>query len=352
MGMSETNKDTRSRKWLMTINNPTEKDLTHEKLKEKIQELSSVIYWCMGDEVGSEGTFHTHVYVVLRNQIRRGTLDNKFTGGHFDKPDGTSEQCRAYVFKDDEKFNKDPDTGKYEYTDSKGKIHTGIHDDDTNEEDGTLPQERQGARNDLAELYNMIKDGCSNYEILENNPRYLLQLDKLERVRQTLREHEFKNKFRDVEVIYVYGVNRTTRTRDIMEKYGYSNVHRVINYNKNPFEHYRGQDVVLFDTFQDSIPISEMISYLEGYPLDLSARFINKVACYTKVYISSDRDVRDQYSWSQRYEEEAWNSFLGCVSKIMVYTGKEVVEYPIQTYLKEKWHFFKKTPFDKEEDDE
>uniref|UniRef100_UPI0040567040 replication protein n=1 Tax=Acetatifactor sp. TaxID=1872090 RepID=UPI0040567040 len=336
----------------MTINNPAEKDLTHDKLKEKIQELPSVIYWCMGDEVGSEGTFHTHVYVVLKNQIRRGTLDNKFVGGHFDKPDGTSEQNRAYVFKDDEKFNKDAETGKYEYTDSKGQVHKGIHDDDTNEEWGTLPQERQGQRNDLAELYNMIKDGCSNYEILENNPRYLMQLDKLERVRQTIREQEFKDKYRDVDVVYIYGASRSGKTRSVMEKYGYANVHRVVNYRKNPFDNYRGQDVVLFDEFRESLPMDELLSYLEGYPLDLPARFNNKVACYTKVYIVTNIDIRQQYTWYQRYEYESWKAFVNRFSKIIVYTGNEVLESPMETYLKNDWHFFKGNPFDKEKDDE
>ena len=31
-----------------------------------------------------------------------------------------------------------------------------------------MPIERQGARNDLADLYAMIKEGLSNYEILSN----------------------------------------------------------------------------------------------------------------------------------------------------------------------------------------
>ncbi|MCM1189421.1 MAG: hypothetical protein NC541_09010 [bacterium] len=43
---------------------------------------------------------------------------------------------------------------------------------DTHEEWGELPEERQGERNDLTALYEMIAEGKSNYGILPNlSPR-------------------------------------------------------------------------------------------------------------------------------------------------------------------------------------
>ena len=44
--------DAQSRKWQITINNPTEKGLTHEALKTILAGMKSVIYWCMADEIG------------------------------------------------------------------------------------------------------------------------------------------------------------------------------------------------------------------------------------------------------------------------------------------------------------
>lgn len=55
--------DSQSRKWQITINNPTEKGLTHDKLKMILAEMKSVIYWCMADEIGENGTYHTHLYL-------------------------------------------------------------------------------------------------------------------------------------------------------------------------------------------------------------------------------------------------------------------------------------------------
>ena len=58
-------KNTRSRKWQITINNPIEKDFTHEKIREKIDEFKSRIYACWCDETGEQGTYHTHIYIVF-----------------------------------------------------------------------------------------------------------------------------------------------------------------------------------------------------------------------------------------------------------------------------------------------
>ena len=64
---------------------------------------------------------------------------------------GTSEQNRDYVFKD----------GKWATSD---KSETNLKD--THEEWGTMPVERQGKRNDIDDLYDMIKRGLTDYEIL------------------------------------------------------------------------------------------------------------------------------------------------------------------------------------------
>lgn len=60
----------RSRKWLITINNPIEHDFDHARIKASVLDLPSVVYWCMCDEQGDEcETLHTHVYLVSENQL-------------------------------------------------------------------------------------------------------------------------------------------------------------------------------------------------------------------------------------------------------------------------------------------
>ena len=52
-----------SRKWQLTFNNPAEHGFTHDAIVEAIENLASVVYWCLCDETGSEGTYHTHLYI-------------------------------------------------------------------------------------------------------------------------------------------------------------------------------------------------------------------------------------------------------------------------------------------------
>ena len=69
----------RPRRFFITINNPKEHGFTHDKLRNILNKMPSVIYWCMADEVGNETeTYHTHIYISLKNGMRFSTLQNKF----------------------------------------------------------------------------------------------------------------------------------------------------------------------------------------------------------------------------------------------------------------------------------
>jgi hypothetical protein len=55
---------------------------------------------------------------------------------------------------------------------------------ETHEEFGEMPIERQDARNDLADLQDMIRQGYSNYEIISLCPHFSFSIEKIERIRQ------------------------------------------------------------------------------------------------------------------------------------------------------------------------
>lgn len=44
-----------SRKWQLTFNNPEELGFPHDRIVEVLENLAAVIYYCLCDEVGSEG---------------------------------------------------------------------------------------------------------------------------------------------------------------------------------------------------------------------------------------------------------------------------------------------------------
>ena len=314
-------KDSRHRKYLLTINNPGE-DWAHKKIKTCLETLN-LIYWCIGDEIGQkEHTPHTHIFLVsIISAIRFSTMKKLFPTAHIDPAQGTSEENRSYILK----------AGKWADSD---KAETSIPG--TFEEWGELPIERPGARTDLEVLYQYIKDGLSNFEILEKDPNYMLNLERIERARQAVREQQYRDTFRTLEVTYIWGKTGSGKTRSVMEKYGYSGMYRVTDY-AHPFDSYAGEDVLLLDEYHSNFKIRDLLNYLDGYPLNLPCRYANRVACYTKVYIISNLCLTQQYPEIQIECPEVYNALLRRIHKVVHYTGVgEFTEYETAEYMKRR----------------
>lgn len=308
---------TQSRKWLLTINNPEKHGCTHETIKVALSTIKDITYWCMCDETGKGDTYHTHLFIYRKNTMRFSMIKNKFPVAHIDYCRGTAQENRDYIRKE----------GKYAETEKAETNHI-----ETFEEFGECPVERQGARNDLTDLYDMIKEGCSDYEILAMNPSYMMQLDKIERCRQIVNEEKYKHEFRQMQVEYWYGKSGAGKTRTVMEMYNYE-AYRITD-QKHPFDGYSGQDVVIFEEFRSTYKIQDMLNYLDGYPLRLPCRYQNKMACYTKVYILSNVVLKDQYRETQGEYEETWNAFLRRIHKVKVFTVNGIVDYEnVNDYL-------------------
>lgn len=309
-------KDPQGRKWLCTVNNPTAKGLDHQAIKTILSNFQSLIYYCMADEKGQ--TEHTHLFMAFSSPVRFSTIKGRFPEAHIDRANGTAAENRAYVQK----------SGKWEGSE---KGETSIPD--TFEEWGEIPIERQGERTDLALLYGMIKDGLSNYEIMEANPDYIVSLDKVERARQAVREQQYRDTFRQLEVVYIWGPTGTGKTRSIMERYNYSGVYRVTDY-AHPFDSYAGEDVLLLDEYSSNFKLRELLNLLDGYPLSLPCRYTNRVACYTKVYIISNLNLSKQYVDEQYRDAATFAALLRRIHKVVQYTDVGVFhEYDTAEYM-------------------
>lgn len=309
--------DIQTRKWQLTINNPAD-TYNHDVIKAILSDIKPLVYWCMCDEIGEQGTYHTHIFLAFSNVYRFTALKKRFETAHLEVAKGTCGQNRDYITK----------SGKWE---KDKKAETNLYE--TFEEFGNMPMERQGQRNDIHDLYDMIKQGMSNYDILELNPTYMLQIEKIERARQIVREEQFKEQFRELDVTYVSGEAGTGKTRGVMESFGYSNVYRVTDY-LHPFDSYKGQDVIAFEEFHSSLKIENMLNYLDGYPLEIPCRYLNKIACYTKVYLISNIDLEEQYRGIQMEFPDTWKAFLRRLKKVIVHRGNEILKYDnVNDYL-------------------
>jgi hypothetical protein len=316
----------RSRKWLLTINNPVDYGMTHDNIKVLLSKIKNIGYWCMSDEIGENRTYHTHLFLYRDDALRFSQIKKLFPSAHIDYCRGTTQDNRDYIRKE----------GKY-----KGTIKEETNLKNTFEESGTCPEEKQGARNDLSELYDMIKSGLSDYEILEENPNYMKRLETIERTRATVRFYEFENKLRkDLQVVYRYGASGVGKTRSIYEQHGFDKVYRITDL-KHPFDYYTGQDIVVFEEFYSSQwRLSEMLLLLDIYPCQLRSRYNNKWACYTKVYINSNIPLDKQYSEMQKDNKDGWLAFLRRIHCVQVFDENgHIVDYTnMDDYInREEW---------------
>lgn len=295
-----------ARKWLMVINNPAEAGLDHAAITEIVLKFHPT-YFCMADEIATTGTFHTHIFFCTRSPVRFSTIKKRFPTAHIERAYGTPRENKEYISK----------TGVWADTD---KVETSVSG--TFEEWGDLPAEKEEEAPEMFKLIQDLRAGKSVMEIIEDNPKLAFRIREIETLRQAILEEKYSAENRALEVTYLYGASGTGKTRGIFEKHDRKSICRITDYggrNGVRFDAYHCQDVLVLEEFHSQIPISAMLNYLDIYPLTLPARYTDRIACYTKVYITSNIPLEEQYRDIQRYQMETWRAFLRRVQNVIEY---------------------------------
>lgn len=304
-----------SRKWTLTINNPKEYGLDHGRLTELLS-LFCPDYFCLADEVATTGTFHTHIFLYSKSPVRFSTLKNRFPTAHIEKAFGSAEDNRAYIRKE----GKWVDSEKAE-TSVVGSFY----------EFGRLPHEGEEKDPKMYRLLQNVKDGLTTTEIIDDSPSFAFRSREIDTLREIYLAEQYRTQNRELTVTYLYGASGTGKTSGIFKKYPASEICRITDYNgKNGvrFDAYHGQDVLVFEEFHSQIPIEAMLNYLDIYPLTLPARYSDRTACYTKVYITSNLALNEQYPSVRHNRPETWRAFLRRIHQVYAYlpdgTVKEI----------------------------
>lgn len=294
-----------SRKWALVINNPHECGLTHEAIAQILQRFCPS-YFCMSDETATTGTFHTHVFMYAPSPVRFSTVKNRFPTAHIERAYGSAKENRDYITK----------SGKW--ADDR-KAETSVAGSFT--EWGTLPKEGEEKDPKMYKLLQSVKAGLATTEIIDETPSFAFKSRDIDALRQTYLAERFRHENRQLEVSYLFGASGSGKTRSIFEKYPAENICRITDYGRNGvrFDSYSGQDVLVFEEFNSQIPIADMLNFLDVYPLNLPARYTDRTACYTKVYITSNIPLTEQYRDVQRYWLETWRAFLRRIHKVIEY---------------------------------
>lgn len=296
--------DQQSKKWQLTINNPQNCELDRDRLLDILNQFS-LDYFALCDEIGTSGTSHTHIFLYAHSNLRFSTIRRRFPVAHIEKAIGTAQQNRDYMTK----------SGKWANT---KKAKTSV--DGSFFEWGTLPTEQEERSPTMTKLLQRVKDGCSTMEIIEEMPTFGFKVKDIDALRETVNATKYRSQNRNLTVYYLYGASGAGKTRSIYRNHPATDICRITDYGNNVrFDSYCGQSVLVFEEFRSQISIATMLNYLDIYPLQLPARYHDRTACYTTVYITSNISLEEQYRDIQRCQPETWKAFLRRIHNVVEY---------------------------------
>lgn len=290
--------NSQARRYILTINNPTETD---EEMCDYLEHLEHFKYCAFQRERGHEcGTEHFQIFIIFTVGKRFSTMKKLFERAHIEKAGGSNVQCRDYCTKSDTRVS-----GPYEL--------------------GVFAEER--ARTDITNLLEMIKNGATDYEISKAYPNHFFKyLDKIQRMRQELLRHDMEDvQKQDFICVYIYGPSRVGKTYNLFKYFGNSKAYWVKQYEKNYFDEFRNQNVVIFDEFRSQINFSIFLNLADAYPLDLSCRYNNKFGNYNTVFISSNWSPLEQYSFQRSSDYKSWQGFEKRLHFVLRYESREKI---------------------------
>ncbi len=318
----------------VTINNPLEKGYTDEKIDQLIVSLKP-IFAAYCHEIGANGTPHVHIYLLFRTSRRLRTIRKRFPKSHVEKAYGSPEDNVQYLRKD----------GKFAGT---SKSETSV--EGSYREFGEIPQNGFLNGTDMAEVVELLKEGYSIAEIISEYPKYTLRVNQLEAARQAFLADLNKKKLRAVEVVYKYGATGTGKTRSIYKEFAPEQICRITSYGKNgtKFDAYTSEDVLVFEEYASQIPLEELLIYLDIYPVNLPARYTDRVGCYTHIIFTSNLPLEAQYITEQHQKPETYKALLRRINYIEHFNSDGTVErYMLNEVFKPE-----KDKNDEEENDE
>lgn len=284
------NYDRQSREFLITINNPiTNGNYNHDCILSIIHtKFKNITYLCMSDEIGSNGTFHTHIYILLEKKKRWSSVRKCFPTAHLEPVVyGTPQQCVDYIKKAGVKY----------------RAKAGTVVPETFYEEGTLP---------FKELYRTKKDIlCAAEKMLDEGlcPEDILSQNILFRSYESIIRNTYyakrRNKlpiYRDIKVVWHLGDSGTGKSHayvDLCEKHSRYQVYLATDYYNHCaslFDSYQGERIVFLDEARpSSFRYNYILSIMQGYVCQVHARYSNVYSLWEEIHIASIYDPHTFY---------------------------------------------------------
>ena len=254
--------------------------------------IDFIDYFCFQYEMGASGNRHLQGFMHFSRPMDFEVVRAIFPTMHLDKCNGKSEDCRAYCMKDDTKIDG------FDFV-----------------EQGEFVEERQ--RSDMQTFQERVTSGATITELFEEFPHLTTtRLNSIVAIQQAYKKKEFAANSRDLHITYIYGEPDAGKTTFLRRVLGYTPLQygKITDYKSGNFDEYNGQDIIVFDEYHGQYPLTMFNDILDGEPRELPARYANRIACYTKVFIISNYAIDELYRKDRADGKE--RSFRGFVRRI------------------------------------
>lgn len=317
-----------SRSWFCVLNNPS-KQFGDIEPREMV--LKAIELWCddkpqrtcaINYEIGDNGTPHMHMVLEDPSKTRFSALQKLYQGIHISVTRGTKEQAEDYINK----------RGNYE-----DKKHTVVVPPIYR---GTI-KANKGIRNDLDVIKELIEKGLTPNQIMDQSIHYRKQ-------ESIIRDEYFRKRYletpieRTVNVIWHVGKSGCGKSHsyfELCESQGDDNVYFYTDFDKGGFDRYNGERILFIDEFKGNIKFSTLLGLLDGYRIQLSCRYSNRIALWTEVHITSVYPPEIAYKFMVNTENRKLDSDEQLLRRIdtVVYHYKENAEYKTFAVTRENY---------------
>ena len=282
-----------------------------DDLKKRLEQIPGVTYLsAQWETTPTTGKDHVQGYIEFDKSVRRKSVKDALgdPAAHLQVRRGTRVQARDYSLKTEETLERYP----------KWRGH-GVRKADTVPfEFGTWDERRRpGRRTDLDIVWNKIKAGAAEYDILEEFPAlYMRNYRAIAKARQmyTTRHQVYH---RDVDV-RVYWGNEENKRNALLSDFEPFEIYEITDLENLWLDGYSGQRCVLIDNTAGMSPsyLSRLLKICSGY----RARFNTKGGTvnndWDTVVILSENHPRDWFTHTARSLQRKFARMLSSVQEI------------------------------------
>lgn len=181
----------------------------------------------------------------------------------------------------------------------------------------------QGRRTDLDTISSLIRSGERTlHDVLldpDLSPRVARYTSYLEKLQGEVDMERARGQLREVKTLYMWGPAGSGKSRWVWEQY-HGDAYRVTDY-RHPWDSYRGERTIVLEEYSPNaangqrhcLLLEDLLSVLDQYPFELSARYHNGWASWDTVIILSNIPLDEQYPGLDPRQRAALDRRMGAV---------------------------------------